>query len=82
MFPVFRRYAGLGAALLFTSGNAYGETIDEHQGDRLYYASLDATEYKNLLEEGFSVIDHVVEDTACRYRTVWLGIKLKSCGVS
>ncbi len=73
MFPVFRKYAASGAALLFTSGPSYGEAIGAYQGDPLYHASLDSGEYKTLLQEqGFVVVDHIVEDPTCGYRTVWL----------
>ena len=73
MFPVFGSYAASGAALLFTSGPSYGEAMGEYQGDPLYHASLDADEYQTLLQQqGFTVVDHVVEDPACGYRTVWL----------
>lgn len=73
MFPFFRNYATSGAALLFTSGPSYGEAIGEYQGEPLYHASLDAADYQNLLQEqGFRVVDHIVEDPTCGYRTVWL----------
>lgn len=73
MFSVFRNYASPGAALLFTSGPSYGEAIGNYQGEPLYHASLDSTDYQTLLQEqGFTVVDHIVDDPTCGYRTIWL----------
>lgn len=73
MFRVFRQHAAPEAALLFTSGPAYGEAIGDYQGEPLYHASLDTEEYQTLLQEqGFGVVAHVMEDATCGYRTVWL----------
>ena len=73
MFEVFARHAAPGALLMFTSGPAYGESIGEWQGEPLYHASLDATEYERLIDAyGFELIAHVVEDRACGGATVWL----------
>lgn len=73
MFPIFKRHAAHGAALMFTSGYSQGEVIGEFEGEPLYHASLDPSEYRALLEQhGFEVIDHVVEDPECRGHTVWL----------
>ncbi|BEM75196.1 hypothetical protein SME36J_46190 [Serratia marcescens] len=42
-------------------------------GQPLLHASLAPEEYRRLLQEnGFRVVDHVVEDPACKGRTVWL----------
>ena len=73
MFPVFRAHAARGAALMFTSGPAAGEAIGSFRRDPLYHASLDAAEYVDLLAaNGFTVLDHVVEDPGCGGRTIWL----------
>jgi SAM-dependent methyltransferase len=73
MFSVFRRHAAPGCALLFTSGPAHGSKMGTYKGEPLYHASLDAAEYRQVLDEnGFDVVSHVVEDPACGYRTVWL----------
>jgi SAM-dependent methyltransferase len=73
MFPIFRAHAASRAALMFTSGPAYGEAIGCLEGDPLYHASLDAAEYRNLLEEaGFAVVATMAEDRTCGGRTVWL----------
>jgi SAM-dependent methyltransferase len=73
MFPLFRQHAAEGAALLFTSGPGHGEAIGTFEGEPLYHASLAPEEYRRLLgENGFVVIDHVVEDAACGGHTVWL----------
>ena len=73
MFRVFRDHASPGAALLFTSGPSQGEVVGELEGEPLYHASLDAAEYRRLLDEqGFAVVDHRAEDADCFGRTVWL----------
>jgi len=73
MFPVFRAHAAPGAALMFTSGPARGEVIGRLEGEPLYHASLDADEYRRLLDaEGFDVVATVAEDATCAGRTVWL----------
>ena len=35
---------------MFTSGSAHGEATGQLEGERLYHASLDSTEDKQLLE--------------------------------
>jgi hypothetical protein len=73
MFPVFKRHAAPGAALLFTSGPSNGEAIGAYHGEPLYHASLAAPEYQTLLESiGFQVEAHVVEDPDCGGHTIWL----------
>jgi SAM-dependent methyltransferase len=73
MFSVFRAHASPGAALMFTSGTAQGEAIGVLEGEPLYHASLDAEEYRKLLEQhGFDVVATVAEDQNCGDRTVWL----------
>ena len=73
MFPVFRRHAAAGAALMFTSGPSAGEAIGSFEGEPRYHASLDATEYRDLLDgKGFEGVDHVVEDPECGRLTIWL----------
>ena len=73
MFPAFAAHAAPDAALMFTSGPAHGEAIGRFEGEALYHGSLDPLEYHALLaENGFSVIDHVVEDPGCGGHTIWL----------
>ena len=73
MFPIFQAHAGECTALMFTSGPSNGEAIGELQGERLYHASLDADEYRDLLfQHGFDVLEHVVEDPECGGHTIWL----------
>jgi SAM-dependent methyltransferase len=73
MFSVFRAHAAPGAALMFTSGPAQGEAIGTFEGEPLYHASLDADEYRALLDtHGFRVVRHVADDPACTGHTVWL----------
>jgi SAM-dependent methyltransferase len=73
MFPIFRRHSATKAALMFTSGPSFGEAISNYKGEALYHGSLDGAEYRSLLDEnGFEVVEHVVEDPKCGQHTVWL----------
>jgi SAM-dependent methyltransferase len=74
MFPIFRGHAAPRGALLFTSGPSAGEAIGDYQGDPLYHASLDETEYRKLLDQhGFDVVSHMIDDPICGLHTIWLG---------
>ncbi len=73
MFPVFRAHAKSGAPLMLTSGPRHGDAIGSFEGEPLYHGSLDPSEYRALLRDnGFAVVDHVVEDPTCGGHTVWL----------
>jgi SAM-dependent methyltransferase len=73
MFPIFGRHAAAGGALLFTSGPAHGVAIGSFHGEPLHHASLDAAEYRALLDRaGFDVAAHVAEDPTCGGHTIWL----------
>lgn len=73
MVPLFRDHAAEGAVLLFTSGPAHGEAVGSFEGEPLYHGSLAPAEYRALLDEnGFAVIEHVVEDPTCGGHTIWL----------
>ena len=73
MFAVFAAHAAPNAALMFTSGPAHGEVVGRFAGEPLYHASLDAAEYRSLLDRnGFRVVSHVVEDPNCGGHTIWL----------
>jgi SAM-dependent methyltransferase len=77
MFPVFRAHAAPDAALMFTSGPVHGEAIGSFGGEPLYHASLDAAEYRSLLDSnGFRVVSHVVEDPGCGGHTIWLAQRI------
>jgi trans-aconitate methyltransferase len=73
MFPIFRRQAAPRAALMFTGGPSAGERIGSYRDERLYHASLDGAEYRELLaDNGFEVVAHVADDPGCGMHTVWL----------
>lgn len=73
MFQRFQTHARPGCALMFTSGTVEGSAIGELEGDALYHGSLSTDEYHGLLQAAdFEVLDHVVSDPSCGYRTVWL----------
>jgi 2-polyprenyl-3-methyl-5-hydroxy-6-metoxy-1,4-benzoquinol methylase len=73
MFPVLRRHAAPGTALMFTSGPSHGEAIGSYRDEPLYHASLAPEEYCALLAaHGFRLVEHIVEDPDCSGHTVWL----------
>ncbi len=73
MFPIFRRHARPRAALMFTSGPSYGESVGTYGGEPLYHGSLDGAEYRSLLDRnGFDIVSHVIEDPDCGRHTIWL----------
>jgi cyclopropane fatty-acyl-phospholipid synthase-like methyltransferase len=73
MFPIYQRHAADGAVMMFTSGPSHGEAIGELEGEALYHSSLDPEEYRALLDQnGFQVLEHVVEDPECGFATIWL----------
>ena len=76
MFPRFASHAASGGTLMFTSGPSAAVVLGEFEGEPLYHASLDPEEYRSLLaENGFVVLQHVIEDPACGGATVWLAQK-------
>jgi SAM-dependent methyltransferase len=73
MFNVFAAHARPGTILMFNTGPGHVEGIGSYRGDPLYHASLDPSEYRELLARyGFGLIDHAVEDPQAGGRTVWL----------
>lgn len=73
MFDVFAAHAHGGTILLFNTGPRFGVAMGSYRGDPLYHASLDASEYRELLaRHDFALIDHAVEDPQAGGRTVWL----------
>jgi SAM-dependent methyltransferase len=73
MFSVFRRHAGPGTVLMFTSGPSHGEIVGSYREEPLYHAGLAAEEYEALLDSnGFRVVAHVADDRDCGGHTVWL----------
>jgi SAM-dependent methyltransferase len=73
MFPIFAAHAARGAILMFNAGPSRGKAIGCYRGDRLYHASLDASEYGELLTaHGFDLIEHSINDLATGGRIFWL----------
>ncbi|MGH8596959.1 MAG: class I SAM-dependent DNA methyltransferase [Gammaproteobacteria bacterium] len=73
MFARFAAHALPGAPLMFTSGPSEGETFGSYCGEPLYHASLDPTEYEQLLAANrFSVRAYLSDDPECGEHTVWL----------
>ncbi|BEM57973.1 hypothetical protein SME22J_18340 [Serratia marcescens] len=52
--------------------------IGTFEGQPLFHASLAPEAYRHLLQEnGFRVVNHVVEDPACGGRTIWLAQRIE-----
>jgi SAM-dependent methyltransferase len=77
MFAVFREHATPKAALMFTSGPSHGVAIGDFEGEPLYHASLDESEYRTLLSaNSFAVLSYMAEDPQCGGHTIWLARRL------
>jgi SAM-dependent methyltransferase len=73
MFAIFAAHAHRGTILMFNTGPGFGEAIGNYRGDPLYHASLDRSEYQQLLaQHGFQTVDQVTEDPQAGGRTAWL----------
>jgi trans-aconitate methyltransferase len=73
MFDIFAAHAAPAALLIFNAGFCHGEAMGSYRGDPLYHASLDASEYEDLLAEfGFELIEHSINDPAKGGRIFWL----------
>ncbi|WP_417517853.1 class I SAM-dependent DNA methyltransferase [Minwuia sp.] len=73
MFPIFRRHAHAGTALLMATGPEAGETAGAMEDERIYAASLSPAEYARLLEDnGFLLRRYVAEDPECDQHSIWL----------
>ncbi len=76
MFAKFAAHLKPGGVLAFTSGPDVGEVWSDNGGQNLYHASLSTTEYKSLLmQHGFEVLLHKVEDPDCGQATAWVAQK-------
>jgi SAM-dependent methyltransferase len=72
-FATFAAHARRDTVLMFNTGPAFGEAIGNYRGDPLYHASLDRSEYEQLLAGSrFRTIDQVTEDPEAGGRTAWL----------
>lgn len=73
MFATFAAHCAPRATLMFTSGHIAGEAIGTVADAPIYHASLDPSEYQELLTtNGFKVLRYVPEDPTCGQHTVWL----------
>ncbi|ESQ74717.1 class I SAM-dependent methyltransferase [Asticcacaulis sp. AC402] len=73
MFPIFRKHARPGTALMFTSGILHGDHVGEWRGEPLYHGSLDEDVYRRLLDEnGFDLVHHIAGDADCGNANIWL----------
>ncbi len=73
MFKKFAQHMKPDGILMYTSGPKYTEVWSDNAGEQLYHASLDAEEYRNLLNENhFEILHHAINDPACAGATVWI----------
>jgi 2-polyprenyl-3-methyl-5-hydroxy-6-metoxy-1,4-benzoquinol methylase len=73
MFDVFVSHLNTNGILLFTSGKERGEAWGINGGVNLFHASLDAQEYRSLLEvHNFRVLEYREDDADCGHATVWM----------
>jgi ubiquinone/menaquinone biosynthesis C-methylase UbiE len=73
MFGIFQRHLNPNGIVLFTSGKERGEAWGINGGENLFHASLDAQQYRSLLEShGFRVLEYQEDDPQCGQATVWL----------
>ena len=73
MMPVFAAHAAPRGLLMFTAGPAAGEPIGDFAGHRLYHASLDPEDYREVLADaGFTLIDATLEDPHAQGHSVFL----------
>lgn len=76
MFKLINAHLKPDGLLVFTSGDAEGETWSNNGGQNLYHASLSANEYSALLQaSSFKVLLHKVCDANCGDATVWIAKK-------
>ncbi|RBQ02551.1 class I SAM-dependent methyltransferase [Pedobacter miscanthi] len=73
MFRIFKQHLKPNGILLFTSGTERGEVWGINDGENLFHASLNTTEYQNLLQSNqFEVLKHKVNDPDCGGANVWM----------
>ena len=73
MFQIFAAHATAGGILMFNAGFSQGEALGSYRGDPVYHASLDHSEYEELLAGiGFELIEHATHDPAKGGRIFWL----------
>lgn len=73
MFRIFKQHLKPNGILLFTSGTERGEVWGINGGENLFHASLNTTEYQNLLRSNqFEVLKHKVNDPDCGGANVWM----------
>jgi SAM-dependent methyltransferase len=82
MFALFAKHLKPSGVLMFTSGPEHGERIGEWQGEPLYHGSLDPEEYRQLLAaNGFTIVDHMLNDAGCGGATVCLAQIIPASGL-
>ena len=83
MFRVFAAHAAPSAILMFNAGFSRGEAVGSYRGDPLYHASLDPSEYADLLANfGFELIEHSINDPEKGGRIFWLARAVRTSQTS
>ena len=73
MFELFKIHLVSGGALLFTSGKEYGEAWGMNGGVNLFHGSLDAHQYRSILEaHGFRILQYREDDPECGHAAIWM----------
>jgi hypothetical protein len=79
MFRIFAEHSAADAILMFNAGFSHGEAMGSYRGDPLYHASLDPSEYEDLLaSSGFELIEYSRGDPVKGGRIFWLARAVQS----
>lgn len=74
--PLFNKHLNPGGSLILTIGHISGEAIGTVAGKEVYHSSLDADEYRNVLESlGFDDIEIKLQDESCGQSSILLASK-------
>jgi SAM-dependent methyltransferase len=73
VLPALADRVSPGGALMVTVGDKDGEVTGRVGDDTVYHSSLDAEEYRSILNSlGFEIVKFVIEDLDCDYHSVLL----------
>ncbi len=73
MFTIFKEHLNSNGILMFTSGTEKSETWGMNGGEKLFQASLDSSEYSELLQKHhFEILLYNECDVHCGNANVWM----------
>ena len=73
VIPLFADHLTEQGVLLLTIGHEAGEVTGIVEGDEVYHASLDADEYREILQSlGFTEFEIKLQDASCDYHSILL----------